>query len=226
MNNLNLCTHYGFGDYVICYGLVRELAKRYDNVILFVMPHRSELHVDNIRRLYSSIKNVQINTDNPLRYSNVLYLGWQKFTDAIRKDPTIQFPKYFYDQVELPLNLMWDKFYFERDLNKEKEIYNRLGLKDGEEYIFLHDDPDRGFVIDRKYIRDIRVVHLVDLKNVSILDTLYLIERSSEVHVTTTGLVAFIDLMNIQHGSLNLHRYVRAMPYEQMILRLNWNIIT
>ena len=103
MNNLYLCTHYGFGDYVICYGLIKELSKKYDNIILFVIEHQSKLHVENIKRLFSSIKNVQINTDNPLTYKNVLYLGWQKFTDAVRKDPTIQFPKYFYDQVELPL---------------------------------------------------------------------------------------------------------------------------
>jgi len=76
MNDLYLCTHYGFGDYVICYGLVKELAKKYDNVILFGIPHRSKLQLDNIKRLYSSINNVQINTDNPNSYKDVLYVGW------------------------------------------------------------------------------------------------------------------------------------------------------
>jgi hypothetical protein len=224
MNDLYLCTHYGFGDYVICYGLVKELSKKYDNIILFVIEHQSKLHIENIKRLFSSIKNVQINTDNPLSYKDVYYLGWQKFTSAVKKDPTIQFPKYFYDQVELPLELMWDNFYFERDIEKEKKIYNDLGLE-GEEYIFVHDDPERGFVIDKKYLRDIRTIHLVEHKDISILDTLYLVEKASEVHLTTTGLVAFIDLMNVQHKNLNLHRYVRSSPFEQMILRLNWNII-
>jgi hypothetical protein len=120
---------------------------------------------------------------------------------------------------------MWDNFYFERDMNKEKDIYYRLGLKDQEDYIFLHDDPERGFIIDKKYLKDIKTIHLVDYKDISILDTLYLIEKAKEVHITTTGLVAFIDLMNIKHDSLNLHRYVRSSPFEQMILRLQWNII-
>ena len=50
---------------------------------------------------------------------------------------------------------------------RKRFIYN-LGLKDGEEYIFLHDDPERGFVIDKKYLRDIKTIHLVDHKDISI----------------------------------------------------------
>lgn len=227
MNNLYLCTHYGFGDYVICYGLVKELAKKYDNVILFAIPHRSNLHINNIIRLYSSIKNVQVTTENPESYKDVLYVGWSKFTEFIKTDPYIPFPRFFYKQVGVPLNLLWDNFYFERDMDKEKEIYyDRLGLKDEEVYIFLHDDPVRGFIINRKYINpDIKTIHLVELVDISILDTLYLVEKSKEVHAINTGLVSFIDQMNIKHNNLNLHKYVRPLPSDQPILRLNWNII-
>jgi hypothetical protein len=227
MNDLYLCTHYGFGDYVICYGLIKELSKKYNNIILFARPHRSDLHIDNIKRLYNSIRNVRINTNNPILYKNVMYLGWDKFAEVIKEDTSISFAKYFYDQAGVPLNLLWDNFYFERDLKREKEIYyDRLGLKDNEEYVFLHDDPVRTFIINRKYInQDIRIIHLVELEDISILDTLYLIEKSKEVHMITTGLVAFADQMNIKHDNLNLHKYVRPMQYEQPILRLNWNII-
>ena len=226
MNKLLICTHYGFGDYVICYGLIKELSKMND-IVLFAMSHRSKLHIENIKRLYSSIKNLEISTDNPRSYKNVLYIGWDKFTNAIKIDPSIPFPRFFYDQVNIPLEKMWDNFYFERDIKREHEIYyDVLGLKDGEEYIFTHDDPARNFVIDKKYINsDLRIIHFVELEDISILDSLYLVEKSKEVHITTTGLVAFIDLMNIQHGNLNLHRYVRSSPFEQMILRLKWNVI-
>jgi hypothetical protein len=227
MNNLYLCTHYGFGDYVVCYGLVKEMSKRYDNVILFAIPHRSVLHISNIKRLYSSIKNVQINTDDPKLYPDVLYVGWNKFTEALAKDPSTHCLNFFYDQVGVPLNLMWDNFYYDRDMAKEKEIfYDRLGLKDDEEYIFLHDDPVRGFEINRQHITpDIKIIHLVELDDVSILDTLYLIERSKEVHVGNTGLVPFIELMNIKHNNLNYHKYIRPLPSEQPIFKLNWRII-
>ncbi len=227
MNNLYFCTHYGFGDYVICYGLVKELAKIHDNVILFAIPHRSPLHIDNIRRLYGSIKNVQITTESPELYKNVMYLGWSKFTEAVKQGYSLPFANFFYAQAGVPLNLLWDNFYFERDIAKEKEIYyDKLGLRDGEEYVFLHDDPVRGFVINRRYITpDIKIIHLVELEDISILDTLYLVEKSKEVHAYTTGLVSFIDQMNIQHGNLNLHKYIRPLSFDQPILRLKWNII-
>jgi hypothetical protein len=223
--NLYLCTHYGFGDYVICYGLVKELSKKYDKVILFVRKHLSDLHIENVSRLYSSIENVTINTDDPKIYPDVMYIGWDKFFKAIKEDPLIQCQKFFYDQVGVPLNLLWDNFYFKRDLNKEKEIFYELGLKEWEEYIFLHDDPSRNYIIDRKYIPDIRVIHLADYPKISILDTLYLVEQAKEVHMTNTGLVSFVDQMNIKHNNLFYHKYTRPLAFEQPILRLNWKII-
>ena len=223
MESKYVCIHYGFGDYVACFGLIKELSKQHD-IILFAIPHRSNLHIENIKRLYNSIKNVQISTDDPKSYSDVLYVGWDKFFDAAWLDPSINCIEYFYNQVEVPLNLMWDNFYFERDMKKEKEIFDSLGLN--EEYIFLHDDPVRGFVIDRKYIKpDTRIVHLIELGDISILDILYVVEKAKEVHVYNTGLIPFIELMNINHPNLNYHKYIRPLPYEQPILKLNWNII-
>lgn len=226
MNTLYLCTHYGFGDYVVCYGLVKELSKKYDNVLLFIRSHRSNLDINNIKRLYSSIKKVQVTTDDPRLYKDVIYVG-QGFTEIIKKGSSMPFPKFFYEQMGVPLNLLWDNFYFKRDMNKEKEIYyDRLGLKDNEEYIFLHDDPIRSFIIDKKYINpDIKIIHLVELEDISILNTLYLIEKSKEVHAFPTGLVPFIDQMNVIHDNLNYHKYVRPRLFDQPILRLNWNII-
>jgi glycosyltransferase involved in cell wall biosynthesis len=225
--DLLLCTHYGFGDYVICYGLVKELAKRYDNITLFAIPHRSPLHIENVKRLYSSIKNVHISTEKASDFHNVFYLGFDYIRDKIRQHPGVPFPYHFYDQAGVPLHYLWDNFYFERDTEKEKAVYyDRLGLKDGEQYILLHDDPVRGFVIDRKYINpDLKILHLVDYDDISILDTLMVVENAKEVHCMTTGLVSFIDQMNIKHDSLNLHKYIRPNEFDQPILRLKWNII-
>jgi hypothetical protein len=227
MTNLYLCTHYGFGDYVICYGLVKELSKKYDTIFLFGIPHLSELHIDNIRRLYSSIENVQIITHSPKLYPDVMYIGWDRFFTTIEKGSMIQSTKFFYNQVGVPLNLMWDNFYFKRDIEKEKEIYyDRLKLKDGDKYIFLHDDPSRGYVINRKYIKkNMRIIRLGNLWDISILDILYIIERAVEIHITNTGLISFIDLMDINHDNLNYHKYTRPLAFEQPILRLNWKII-
>lgn len=222
---MNLCIHYGFGDYVVCYGMVKELAKTED-VTLFAIPHCAPQHIDNITRLYSSIKNVKISIDDPRRYSDTVYVGYDAFFKALERDPNLQNQKFFYEQAGVPFNLLWDNFYFKRDRKREKEIYyDVLGLKDGEEYIFLHDDPSRGFVIKREHLSDLRIVQLNKHQDVSILDTLYLVEKCKEFHVMNTGLVPFVDQMKIKHDNLNYHKYIRPLPFEQPILKMKWNII-
>jgi hypothetical protein len=219
---MNICTHYGFGDYLACYGLIKELAKHND-INLFAIEHRSKYHIENIRRLYSSIDNVQILPDDPINYKDVLYIGYQNLNEAVKQNPLLRCAEYFYQQVGISLNLMWDNFYFKRDFYKEKQIYNSLGLKEGEEYIFLHEDPERNFIINHKNIPDIRIIRLIDL-DISILDCLYLVEKSKEVHTFASGLISFIDLMGIKHNNLNYHEYVRPLICDQPNLKLNWNI--
>lgn len=111
-------------------------------------------------------------------------------------------------------------------MDREKEVFSELGLHKGDVYDILHDDPFRGFVVRKEYLDpNVRTIHLMYLDDVSILDTLYLIENCRRLHTFTTGLVAFVDQMGIRHNGLNLHRYIRPLPFDQMILKLNWNII-
>jgi hypothetical protein len=219
---MKLYPHYGFGDYVICYGLVRELAKE-SNVVLFVKEHLSELHLDNVRRLYSSIDKVEIVTDDPKPDPDVVYLGWDELFKAVDEGYGLTASEYFYNQLNIPLNLLWDNFYFKRDIEKEKGIYH--GIVKGE-YVFILDDKSRGFTIRDEYIpKGVQVVRLNEYPNVSVLDCLYLVENAKEVHLSNTGLVSFIDQMGIRHDRLNYHRYTRPATFEQPLLRLNWDII-
>lgn len=225
---MNICIHYGFGDYVVCYGLIKELAKYSSTQInLFAVQHRANIHIDNIKRLYSSIKNVRIVTDDPKNWNDVIYVGFDDFFRAVSKNPKIRNQEYFYKHCGVPLKLLWENFYFERNIEKEKEVYyDILGLTDNEEYIVLHDDPERDLCIKKEYIKsDVKVIHLIEHQNISILDTLFLIEKSKELHVINTGLVPFVDQMKIVHESLNYHQYVRPLYYEQPILKMKWNII-
>lgn len=221
---MNLCIHYGFGDYVVCYGLVRELAK-HEDINLFAIQHRSALHIENIRRLYSNVPNVTIDTSSPGK--DVVYIGWSALFTALEKDPSIRNQEFFYNQAGVQINLLWDNFYFERDHERECDVYyNKFGLKNNEPFIFLHDDPERNLVIKSKYINSgMKVIRLIEHQDVSVLDVLFTIEQAREVHIINTGLLAFVDQMKIKHDNLFYHRYVRPLPFEQPILKMNWKII-
>ena len=81
-------------------------------------------------------------------------------------------------------------------------------------------------IMDRKYVNpNMKIIHLVELEDISILDTLYLVEKAKEVHMFNTGLVSFVDQMGTVHDNLNYHKYLRPALIEQPILLLNWNII-
>lgn len=223
---MNICTHYGFGDYVVCYGMIRELAKQ-EPVNLIVIQHRAALHVENVRRLYGNIPNVNIVTDPPTKFDDVVYYGFEDFNAQLAKNKRLTIQKYFYGKAGVPLELLWDNWYFPRDMKREQEVYyDIMGLTDGEQFILLHEDAERFITINRKHVTpNIRIVKPIDYQQASILDMLYTVERCYELHAFNTGLVPFIDQNRIQHDRLFYHKYHRAQSFEQPMLRMKWNII-
>jgi hypothetical protein len=223
---LYLSTHTGLGDHCICYGLVKELSKQNDLVFLFTKNEPN--HLQNVKRLYGTIKNVKILAEDPKKYGDrVLIIGGDKFFSDFKKDKSLGHEKYFYNQAGVPFNLKWDNFYLDRNMEKEKDIfYNVLKLKDEEPFIFLHEDVQRGYRIERKYLSpNCRIINISDFSNISIFDLIYTIERAKEVHVINSSLVCFIDIAQIKNSNLIYHKYTRPGSHEQPIFRLNWKII-
>ena len=238
---MKLFTHTRMGDLCICYGFITEFSKQYDNILLTIDPNMCK--VSNTERLFSSIKNISLTEERFLdsEYDKIISSSW--WYEQVKHwyqypTPKTPFPyeedmifdRFWYKLAKVPFNLKWDNFYFERDLNKEKEVfYDVLELKDNEEFIFLHEDPinkDEDRTIKRKYINlNIKLINITDYPDISILDTLYLIEKSKEVHVINSSFRTFIDLMNIKHNNLNYHKYTRPNPAEQVAVRLNWNTL-
>jgi hypothetical protein len=219
--------------------MIKEFSKQYDTITLTIKDN-GPLHISNIQRLFSSIKNVELTTETfHGSYDKVISSEWwfQQISPWFQ-NPRLPYTlgedmigdRFWYKLAAVPFYLKWDNFYFERDTNKEKEVfYDIFQLKDNQQFIFLHEDPlnkDADRTIKRKYIsNNYRVIEFPKYPNVSILDILYTIEKAKEVHVHNTGLLSFIDLMNIQHNNLNYHKYTRPNPVEQAALRLNWKII-
>jgi len=242
-------SYLGLGDHLICYGIVSEFAKWHKNIVYRsdLMSHSTYL---NVVRVFSSIPNVEIIEEpvilnvTPLDHKIAHTKIWFDTLLPYLKDPSVpyacnmpipdwydeswNFDRQWYLNAGVPFYYKWDKFYFKRDLQKEKEVYyDQLGLKDGEEFIFMQDDPARNYTINReKYINpNIKLIDFFELQNISVLDILYTAERAKEIHVNNSVCLTFFDLMNIQHNNLNYHKYNRSCFWDQPALRLNWNII-
>lgn len=243
-------SYLGFGDHCSCFGLIKEVAKHHAVVEYYSGLPREKYTQENAIRLYSNIPNVVIKDealiDSDVQLDLALANTWQWFKEIVPYDTT-EIPDHLKDNAEfwrcerqwyhnagIPFNLKWDNFYYERDLDKEKEIYyDVLGLKDGEYFVFLHEDTTRGFEynsagykINYDHVNtNLKIIHLQELKDISILDLVYTIERAHEVHSFNSGIAIFIDLTIKNYDNLYYHDYVRHKNFWRPTFKLNWKEI-
>jgi len=227
MNSVYIYHHLGLGDHIICNGLVRHFAEQYDKVFLFAKPANTK----NILRMYEDNSKIKIISMDDLEVNsfmeispdnNYLVVGHNKLLQIMNSlENTKTFDEIFYNIANIPFNYKWDKFYIKRDLDKEKDVfYNVLHLKDGENFIFIHESKERPVIkgISNK-IKQIRP----DNKEISLYDFLYTIEKAKEVHVMNSSFMNLIDCIKLRNEGLFYHEYSR--PNINAVLKMNWKII-
>ena len=238
-DNISVITPTGIGDYIVVSGAIKELAKRHKTINYFISP----FYQKELQRLYETTPNVILRIENPDERGeiqiprNTLFFGMYYFNEIEKRYPDIHWDRIYYGQLKMPLRLKWDNFHIKRDLKREKEIYyDIIGLKDNEEYIFIHEDPTRNMYIDKKYIpRNIRWVNPVNFYhlNLNFFDFLYTIERAKEIHVMNSSFLCLIDTIELKHNNLNYYRYTndfdgkdynREKEIAQLTFKLNWKI--
>lgn len=235
-NTIYIYHHLGLGDHVLCNAIIRTYAKTHNKVYNFAKPHNA----NNVAYMYRDLDNVKIIglDDAQTKFfmqmnpnNKYLIIGitpeWFRNFDILKLYES--FDHGFYVAANVPFKDKWDKFYFERDLQKEKDAYyNKLGLKDNEEFLFVHDDPERDRHFKKEYIdKGIKTIHPVNHKDVRLFDFIYTIEKAKEVHVMNSSFSCLIDTMQIQTNKLFLHEYARSdmgdNPNHK--LKLNWTIL-
>lgn len=204
--------HLGLGDHFICNGLVRHYYSIYNNIKLFCKNHLQE----NIRFMYRDLPNLEVinflNDDEVEQYihknnlkDSVIKVGFDKLLIALRDVET--FDQGFYYAENLPFSLRFEKFYIERDHDRENFLFDKMtnGLKD---YIFIHDDPARGMHIDAKKINN----NLPIIKNDTsylITDYLKILENATEIHLMQSCVKDMINSYRMPKPKIFLHNYIR-----------------
>jgi len=233
--------HLGLGDHIICNGIIRKYTEKYDKVFNFVKLS----NFSNVSFMYQDLKNLnlikmstseinsflKINPNN-----NLLLIGYTKdFFQKLAKDEYRSFDEGFYDTANISLEEKWNKFHCERNIKQEKEIfYNVLKLKDDEEFIFIHEDSSRNYLLNRSYLPSgVKIISTENFKNVGIFEFLYTIEKAKEVHVMASSFYCLIDTAQIETNSLFLHDYANTSMGQDthddtagfLKYKLNWKII-
>jgi len=224
------------GDHILCNGIVRYYAEKYDRIYLFVKPH----NISNVSYMFRDLPSVkfipmddaqvkffmQVTPDNEYLIVGITPEWFHNF-DVKKIYET--FDVGFYIAANVPFEDKWNKFYIQRDLEKEKDtFYNKLGLKNGDEYLFVHDDPKNGRSFKSSYIsKETRLIRPVEWKDISLFDFIFTMEKAKQVHVMNSSFMNLIDCMQLKTGELFLHSYARTDMGDNPNpkLKLNWTII-
>ena len=104
-----------------------------------------------------------------------------------------------YDKLGIPLEVRYSYFKIYRDELSELQAYNELvGIDD--DYLFLHDDPSRGYFIDQSKIKERNLPIIKNSIKYSIFDFILILEKAKEI----------LDL-NVQHLSKNQSEYFEVL---------------
>lgn len=197
--------HLGLGDHIICNGLVRHFAKKFDKLSLFCKPHNYE----NVSYMYRDNKNIivlPIGEDlDVIKYinknnidKNTIRVGFEKINDCGTKT----FDECFYTSIGLPFDIRFNEFYLERNVELENNIFNTLN-PNNEKYIFIHGSIDKN-----KIRKDLKIIpNPIEYK---IFDLLTLIENAEEIHLMESSIKCLINSVQINKPKIFYHNYVRG----------------
>ena len=204
--------HMGLGDHFTCNGLVRHYYKQFDKIYLFCYKHFES----NIKFMYRDLPNLytiglnsDIEVDEYILKNNVsdqlIKIGFDKSRSLQHQVET--FDLGFYVAENLPFSIRFDEYFVERNMDSELHLYQELNPTD-EEFIFVHEDPERGMFLDKNRIRqDLKIIG--NDKRFLIFDYIYLISKAKEAHVMQSSIKDMINSYSFPDTKFFLHNYVR-----------------
>jgi hypothetical protein len=204
--------HLGLGDHIICNGIVRHYNEIFKSVTVFCKPHNFA-NVEYMYRDNDSIIVLPIGEDSDIieyvnknnLHSDLITIGFNRLTNQNSKT----FDEGLYNMMGIPFTYRFSKFVFDRNVEKETIVYNELN-PNNESYIYIHDDKDRGFIIDRTKINNnLKIIE--NDKRFLMFDMLKIIENATEIHTMQTGMRDLINSYTFDKPKFYLHWYVR--PY-------------
>jgi len=202
----------GLGDHFTCNGLVRHYYKEFGEISLFCY----QQYESNIKFMYRDLPNLKtIGLSSDLEVDEYISQN-NLFNDLIKigfdKSRALQhivetFDEGFYLSENLPFSIRFDEYFVQRDMDKETELYKTLNPTD-EDFIFVHEDSDRGMFLDKSRIRkDLKIIG--NDKRFLMIDYIYLIGKAKEVHVMQSSIKDMINSYSFPETKFFLHNYVR-----------------
>ena len=224
--------HLGMGDCIECNGMVRAYANLYKEVYVFC----KENYYDIIKWMYRDnpkIKLIKVNKNDEkpeiiefLKYfTGRIIIPGHGFYDQRKKEfdeRGMGYGEAFYDLAGLDWQARNAFFHVQRDPKEEERVYNKLN-PDDEDYIFVHDDPSRGYTIN------VNTKYKI-IKNDITENPFYflkILEKAKEIHCMSSSFLCLIDCihLSVYFPKLYMHYNIRKVKLTKNSLVANWEII-
>lgn len=226
-----LCIHHhlGLGDHFDMNGAVRLYAKKWDKVYIF--SKNSYYHMINFMyRDNDKIEVIKIDKDkNEIEQvdmfcknntiSRFIRIGFDQYAKCDEEGKNCW--EVFYDQIGFPYSVRRRMFHVERDFENEQKLIKRLNPNGGE-FIFLHDDPSRGYTINKEFIEDKSHTIIENDNSINIFWFLGIIEQAKEIHCMESSFKTLVDIY-AQTDRLFFHDF-RGHPLGNHSNK-NWKIV-
>jgi hypothetical protein len=126
-----------------------------------------------------------------------------------------------YKLVDLYFHDWRDYFSFIRNTERENYLfYEVLGLKDGEDYIFVNKNfgspPNSVSIKNMKYPSDIKIVEMDFLGFDNLFDWCKVIENAKEIYTVETSICYIIEKLNCKSEKISLYSRNRDADFSYM----------
>ena len=224
--------HLGLGDHIMMNGCVRHLYEDYpQSEILLIV---KQIHYNNVSYMYRDLDrltpvaipavNEELEVHNVCQQhqgANVISIGFGAFHALMQQFPDSGCDELFYKQLEMPYEYRWDKHYFERDINEEGLAFDKINPTK-EPYIFVHDDPLRGFNLNvnssYKIIRNDPTIGIFHLFKI--------LSEAEEIHIMESSIRCLIEdprlVLKSNPNYYDIRGHLWLKPHTT---RWDWNII-
>ena len=220
MKKFYILHHLGMGDHLHCNGMVRHIREtllpEWD-ICLFSW-QRNFKNVEYMYRDDSSIEVVPLVDDvnemwqvedhvleenQFVEEHQMLLIGYSNFPKIKTENPEYTCDQCFYKQIDIPYEHRFDKFYFEREPKEEERVFNKL-VPEGKEYVFVHDNPSKGYTIDVD-----KIDQKYEIVNNDITESIFhfskILENASEIHCIESSFRCFIEGLDTSKAKHYFH---------------------
>lgn len=204
--------HLGMGDNIVHNGIIRKISKDNPNSKIFLAAkHHNFKNTEYMFRDNPKITVLSVTDDYDM--NRIISNGdFNKIISSHFEDGNpYKYEEYFDDAFYMLVNMnpsiKTENFYIERDNELESKIFKELITDKGiEDYLFVHEKPEIGIILNRNKMEQGLPIITADSKY-GMFELLKVIENAKSVHLISSS---FLSLMMCKKYNSNVfaHMYV------------------